>query len=238
MPNFAMVTGGAKRIGRHFSIELARAGYDVIIHHGHSEREAEETAREIHRMGKEAIVFHYDFSEPAALETNLARIPGDIPIAALINSAAIFEPLSFKETSLQEWNEHFSINLTAPFLLSKWFFNRLKPDQKGRIINILDWRALRPGADHFPYTISKSALAAMTKSLALSMAPRVSVNGIAFGAVLPPSDGSPAEKMLANVPMNRAASLDEVTQMLLFLLQGPEYITGEIIHLDGGRHLI
>lgn len=133
---------------------------------------------------------------------------------------------------------HFMVNLTAPFLLCQAFPSLIEPGGKGRIVNILDWRALRPGKDHFPYTISKAALAALTQSLAVEFAPDITVNGLAFGAILPPSDGGDTETILDDVPAGRWADLDEVGQALLFLLDGPGYITGEIIHLDGGRHLI
>ena len=140
-----------------------------------------------------------------------------------------------QETSLDDWNNHLNINLTAPFLLSQAF---AKHAQEGRIVNILDWRALRPGADHFPYTISKSALAAMTKSLAAALAPRITVNGLALGAILPPADNSSAkDKVIEAVPAQRWGEANEVEEALLFLLSGPAYITGEIIHVDGGRHL-
>ena len=109
---------------------------------------------------------------------------------------------------------------------------------EGRIINILDWRALRPGKDHFPYTISKAALASMTKSMALALSPNISVNGIALGAILPPSDGNQTDELIRSVPIGRWAQMKEVTDTVLFLLSGPQYITGEIIHLDGGRHLV
>jgi pteridine reductase len=108
----------------------------------------------------------------------------------------------------------------------------------GRIVNILDWRALRPGRDHLPYTISKSALAALTQSLAAALAPQITVNALALGAILPPSDGSDTTGLLQFVPVRRWASLDEVDEALLFLLEGPAYITGEILHVDGGRHLV
>jgi pteridine reductase len=153
-----------------------------------------------------------------------------------VNSASIFEPLSFQNTTLDDWHRHLNINLTAPFLLSQAF---AKQTPRGRIVNILDWRALRPGADHFPYTITKSALAAMTKSLAAALAPNITVNGLALGAILPPADHSSAnEKIIENIPAQRWAEAKEVEDALLFLLTGPAYITGEIIHLDGGRHLI
>ena len=103
---------------------------------------------------------------------------------------------------------------------------------------MLDWRALRPGKDHFPYTISKSALAAMTSSMALSLAPGIIVNGIALGAILPPGDEGFSSALIKNVPMQRWAKLEELEELIVWLLSAPAYITGEIIHLDGGRHLV
>ncbi|TLN10478.1 SDR family oxidoreductase, partial [bacterium] len=160
------------------------------------------------------------------------------PLDALVNNAAIFLPGNALETSLELWQKHLAINLTAPFLLSQAFARRLAPDREGRVLNILDWRALRPGRDHFAYTISKAALAAMTQALAVGLAPNVLVNGLAFGAILPPADGAGTEKILQNVPAGRWADLREVAESVVFLLSGPAYITGEILHLDGGRHLV
>ena len=157
---------------------------------------------------------------------------------ALINSASIFSPVDLASTTLDSWEAHFRVNLTAPFLLCQAFPSLIEPGGKGRIVNILDWRALRPGKDHLPYTITKAALAALTQSLAVELAPEITVNGLAFGAILPPSDGGETDGILEHVPAGRWAHLEEVGEALLFLLEGPEYITGEIIHLDGGRHLI
>jgi NAD(P)-dependent dehydrogenase (short-subunit alcohol dehydrogenase family) len=156
----------------------------------------------------------------------------------LINNASIFEPLDWTETRLEDWNRHLAVNLTAPFLLSQAFARTLPKEEHGRIVNLLDWRALRPGADHLPYTISKAALAALTRSLAIAFAPRISVNGLALGAILPPKGGGSSEDILRNIPARRWARLEEVDQALLFLLSGPAYITGEVIHIDGGRHLV
>jgi pteridine reductase len=97
---------------------------------------------------------------------------------------------------------------------------------------------LRPGADHLPYTVSKAALVALTSSLAIALAPRITVNGLAFGAILPPSPTANLERIIEPVPAERWAQPEEVGQALVFLLDGPGYITGEILHLDGGRHLI
>ncbi|MDP1546747.1 MAG: SDR family oxidoreductase [Anaerolineales bacterium] len=236
-----LVTGAARRVGRLFALACGRAGADVIIHHGHSPAEAESVKDEIASLGRRAWVLAADLSHADKVSQLIERANEFSPLYGLVNSASIFEPLSLQDTSLDDWHRHLTINLTAPFLLSQAF---AKQTNEGRIVNILDWRALRPGADHFPYTVTKSALAAMTKSLAVALAPRITVNGLALGAILPPADVDPAgdpsasEKVIAAVPAKRWSEANEVEEALLFLLAGPAYITGEIIHLDGGRHLI
>lgn len=231
-----LVTGAARRVGRLFALACGRAGADVILHHGHSPAEAEAVKEEIASFGVRVWVLAADFSHPENVSQLIDQANALSPLYGLVNSAAIFEPLSMQETSLDDWNRHLNINLTAPFLLSQAFAKHVKD---GRIVNILDWRALRPGADHFPYTITKSALAAMTKSLAIALAPNIIVNGLALGAILPPSDKpSASEKVIEAVPAKRWSEANEVEEALLFLLTGPAYITGEIIHLDGGRHLV
>jgi NAD(P)-dependent dehydrogenase (short-subunit alcohol dehydrogenase family) len=232
-----LITGGARRIGRELALAASQNGFDVIIHHGHSRQEAETTAAEIEALGSRAWVLAADLSDPEQASKLIEHAFEIQPLYALVNSAAIFEPLSLKETTLEKWQQHLNLNLTAPFLLSQAFGNKLGESKEGRIVNILDWRALRPGKDHFPYTISKAALAEMTKALAVALAPNIAVNGLALGAILPPSTGSSGD-ILKNVPAGRWAKLEELHQVFLFLLQGPDYLTGEIIHLDGGRHLI
>lgn len=233
-----LVTGGARRVGKLFALALATASANVIIHHSNSPVAAEKTAAEVQALGMKAWIFQADFNTPSQLETMISEIQKKTPVHGLINNAAIFDPLSFSKTTLSEWNQHLNINLTAPFLLSQWFVQQLPADETGRIINILDWRALRPANDHFPYTISKAALVALTRSLAIDLAPRITVNGIALGAILPPADGAFSEKILEKVPAKRWVDLEEVGQSLIMLLNGPAYLTGEIVHLDGGRHLV
>jgi pteridine reductase len=143
-----------------------------------------------------------------------------------------------QETTLQQWEQHMAINLTAPFMLSQHFAAQVPPEGEGRIVNLVDWRALRPGADHFPYTISKAALASMTEAMAAALAPNITVNALALGAILPPTDQAVSPDILKTIPAGRWGELPEVEAALLFLLQGPAYVTGEIIHVDGGRHLI
>lgn len=233
-----LITGAARRLGRQFALTCARAGASVVIHHGHSAEDAQELAQEIEALGVKAEILQADLSDPPkAIAAFTSMLEAETGWYALINNAAIFEPVKFADTSLEAWQRHMDINLTLPFLLSQ-AFARVLGKQPGRIINIVDWRALRPGKDHFPYTISKSALAAMTESLAYILAPNIQVNALALGAILPPSDGGDEEKIIQPVPAGRWAKPEELNEAMLFLLTGPDYITGEIIHLDGGRHLV
>lgn len=233
-----LVTGAARRLGRVFALAIAKEGGNVVIHHGHSPAEANEVAELARNLGVKAWVIEGDLSNPQTAESLLNQAWELAPLDGLVNNAAIFENRDLWQTDLETWQRHLNINLTAPFLLSRHFAALLPASQSGRIINILDWRALRPGSDHLAYTISKAALAALTRSLALALAPRIVVNGIALGAILPPSDGNVKDDLLTSIPARRWASIEEVEQTLIFLLDAPMYITGEIIHLDGGRHLV
>jgi NAD(P)-dependent dehydrogenase (short-subunit alcohol dehydrogenase family) len=237
---YVLITGSARRLGRVMALAVAKAGGNVIIHHAHSPQKALETKREIEHIGQKVHIIQADFTNPDEVESLISRAFDHSPLFALVNSASIFGNLNWETTSLEDWNAHIKVNLTAPFLLSQSFAKQKGSKHEGRIINILDWRATKPQADHFPYTVTKAALAAMTKSLASSLAPGISVNGLALGAMLPPSDDPDADKqtIISDVPAGRWAEMQELEETLIFLLSGPTYITGEIIHLDGGRHLI
>jgi pteridine reductase len=232
----ALVTGAGRRLGEAFARALAGAGCDVCLHYGATPAEA--LAAELssaHAVRTAALQADLaDAQAAAALVDRAANALGSIDL--LVNSASIFEPLDFGATGLAEWQRHLAVNLTAPFLISQSFARRLGR-APGAIVNLLDWRALRPGPDHFAYTISKAGLAAMTTSLAQALAPLIRVNGLALGAILPPAGAKADDAPAAAAPLGRWATLQETTDSLLFLLAGPDFITGEILHLDGGRHL-
>lgn len=233
-----LVTGGARRIGREIALAVAQNGADVIIHHSNSPEQAKKTVQDITQLGRNADIIQADFSNPEQTREIFREVFNkEKDLFALINNAAIFRSSQFSNTTLPDWQRHMDINLTVPFLLSQQFAECLG-DHPGRIVNILDWRADRPGYDHFPYTISKAGLLSLTKATALAVAPNIQVNGIALGAVLPPSDGGAEDGIIKKVPAKRWAAMQELTETVLFLLNGPSYITGEIIHLDGGRHLV
>jgi NAD(P)-dependent dehydrogenase (short-subunit alcohol dehydrogenase family) len=232
-----LITGAARRIGRALALGLADAGGKILLHYGQSATDAAFTAAEIEAGGGTVRLLQADLADPVQVNALFSRALEHGPIYGLINNASIFGRSDWR-ADLDDWNLHLKINLTAPFLLSQAFARSVADSEVGCIVNLLDWRALRPGADHLPYTISKAGLAALTHSLAAALAPRIRVNGLALGAILPPTDGTVSPAILQNVPTGRWARLEEIVQAVMFLLDGPSYITGEIIHLDGGRHLI
>ncbi|MBI9047803.1 MAG: SDR family oxidoreductase [Anaerolineaceae bacterium] len=239
MQKTLLITGAARRIGAFLAKELAKQNYNIVLHYGSSVREAKLVAQDIRDDGGTCHMIQADLSDIKSCEKIFDDLDQmGIGIQYLIHNASIFENTKFEEMKPDQWVNAMQVNLTTPVMMNQAFAKRINNNQKGRILHLLDWRALRPGVDHFPYTISKAALASVTKSLAIALAPRIQVNGIAFGAILPPADGGDTSSLLMDIPMNRWAKMEEVLKTVLFLLEGPDYITGEIIHLDGGRHLV
>jgi NAD(P)-dependent dehydrogenase (short-subunit alcohol dehydrogenase family) len=232
----ALVTGAGRRLGRAFAEAIARQGADLVVHYGRSQAGAEETTRFAQQLGCQAIAIQADLSDPEQASGLIQRALNLVPeIDLLVNNAAIFEPVGAIEAPIESWQRHLDINLTAPFLISQ-AFAKARDGGPGTIVNLLDWRSLLPTADHFPYAISKAALGALTRGLALALAPSVRVNGLALGAILPPAD-APSGDPLSGVPAGRWGTVEEAVEGLLFLLGGPNSVTGEILQIDGGRHL-
>ena len=205
-----LVTGAAKRIGRALALACARAGADVFIHYGTSEAESARLQEKIQSLGTRAWCLQTALSHADGVPRLIEQAASIQPLDALVNNAALFEDLSLSETSRANWDRHLAVNLTAPFMLSQAFARQLPIGRQRRIVNLLDWRALHPGADHFPYTLSKAALAALTRSLAAALAPAVTVNGLALGAILPPATGSPTPDLLHKIPAGRWGKLEDV----------------------------
>jgi NAD(P)-dependent dehydrogenase (short-subunit alcohol dehydrogenase family) len=147
---YILVTGAAKRIGRALALAFARAGWNLVIHHGHSQVEAEQLKSEIEALGRQASILQADLADPDQSSALVECAFNIGKLYAIVNNAAIFEKLDINSTTQDSWQHHLNVNLTAPFLLSQAFGRLLPADQMGRILNILDWRALRPGADHLP----------------------------------------------------------------------------------------
>lgn len=233
-----LITGAARRLGQRAALAAASHGANLILHYNSSADEVNATAGSVKELGVNVWTVQADLSDPDSIQRLMDESLAISPLFGLINNASIFKPVNFLDSSNTDWEQHLRVNLTAPFILTREFARNYSLTETGRVINLLDWRALRPGKDHFPYTISKAGLAALTKASALSLAPRIIVNAIALGAILPPEGEDENQDILKSNPMKRWAEIEEFEETILFLLEGPKYITGEIIHLDGGRHLV
>jgi pteridine reductase len=235
----AVVTGGAVRLGKALALALAEQGARLVIHYSSSAGPAQETVTEIKAMGSDALAVQADFSQsgqvPSIVERAVAHF-GQVDI--LVNSAAIFEPGKWDDTTEANWDRHFAINLKTPFFLSQAFAKHVGPERAGHIVNIADWRGVRPGIGHVAYTLTKAALIAMTKSLALALAPNIQVNAIAPGMILPPhgEDRSYLERKAGKIPAQRVGSPEEIGKALIFLLRS-DFVTGDLIFVTGGEHL-
>jgi pteridine reductase len=235
----AIVTGGARRLGKALALSLAAKGTRLVIHYGSSAGPADETVAEIRALGSDAGAVQADLRQPGQASVMIARAVdrfGQLDI--LVNSAAVFERGDVFGTTEGSWDRHFAINLKSPFFLSQAFAAHVGRERPGAIVNIADWRATRPGPDYVAYTLTKAGLVTMTQSLALGLAPNIRVNAIAPGAILPPPDRDQAylEKLAQSIPARRVGSPAEVAKAMLFLLES-DFVTGELIFVTGGEHL-
>lgn len=235
----ALVTGAARRIGRAIALDLARAGWRVGVHYQRSKAEAEALVREIAAAGGSARAFAADlgdFAQTAALTPAVNAALG--PIDLLINNASIFERDEPETATEESWDAHFDINLKAPFFLIQAFAKQLPVGAAGNVINLIDQRVWRLGPHFTSYTLSKSGLWACTQMLAMALAPRIRVNGIGPGPVLPSPRQTEEQfaRSWASTPLGRGASPEEIAEAVQFILAAPA-MTGQMIALDGGQHL-
>ena len=235
----AIVTGGAVRLGRALSLALAEQGVRLAIHYGSSAGPAEAVVGEIKAMGSDAMAIQADLSQPGEARSIVERAAAHFgQVDILLNSAAVFEPGNWDDTTEAAWDRHFAINLKSPFFLSQAFAAQVGRERAGHIVNIADWRGARPGPDHVAYTLTKAAVIAMTKSLALALAPNIQVNAIAPGLILPPpgQDQAYLESKANEVPAQRVGSPKEIANAMIFLLHS-DFVTGDLIFVTGGEHL-
>ncbi|MGC9359119.1 MAG: SDR family oxidoreductase [Anaerolineae bacterium] len=235
----ALVTGAAVRLGKALALGLAQAGVDVAVHYNRSIAPAQETVSEIRSLGRRAVAVQADLSDSVAVQGLVSAVHealGSIDI--LVNSAAIFERGTLETTTEELWDRHLAINLKAPFLLCQSFARQLQSDRRGHILNIADWRALRPGKAFVAYTVAKAGLVALTKTLALGLAPQIQVNAIAPGAILPPPGKSDdaLQRLVPRIPLGHTGSPEDIVEAALYLLRS-DFVTGEVLDVTGGEHL-
>ncbi|MEM7167261.1 MAG: SDR family NAD(P)-dependent oxidoreductase [Planctomycetota bacterium] len=232
----ALVTGGARRIGREIVLALAGAGCNVVLHHHASPDAAAKTMQEAIALGVKAEIVTVDLRKPHAAEEIFAAVTG--PVDLLVNNAASFEATSFDDVSVDAWDAELALNLRAPFFLCQAFVRQLSQAQPGAVVNVGDARMAHPGSDHPVYRLTKSALTTLTEDLALTLAPAVRVNEVALGSILPPPGEGPdhLERLRQQIPLARTGGITDVTEAVLFLLRS-DFLTGVRIPIDGGQYL-
>jgi len=246
------VTGAAKRLGREIALQFARQGWDIAVHYGRSEQEAQETIREIEMMGVKALAFQSDLADEAATkELFLAVSKNFSHLACLVNSASIFEydransSTPFSRKSLQD---HMQVNLTAPILLSQLMFEYQKSKANTldassavipAVIQLLDQKLINLNPDYLSYTLSKAALLSSVELLAMDFAPHLRVVGLAPGISLPSGDQTidAFTKAHQMTPIGRSSTPSDIAKAAVFLAESSA-ITGTTLYVDGGQHLL
>jgi pteridine reductase len=237
----ALVTGTARRIGASIARTLHAAGYDLALHCHRSRRELDGLIDGFERARpKSTLALEADLSDIAALAPMIAATHEYFGrLDALVNNAATFVPTPLDKANARDWDALFAVNARAPFFLAQAAAPHLAA-RSGAIVNLLDIYAETPLRDHAIYCMSKAALAMMTKALARDLAPRVRVNGIAPGAILWP-DGGKSEadrrRLIEQTPLGRIGTPEDIGSAVLWLIRDAPFVTGEIVRIDGGRHI-
>ncbi|MCX5769698.1 MAG: SDR family oxidoreductase [Candidatus Hydrogenedentes bacterium] len=232
----ALVTGAAKRLGAATALELARHGANVVIHYGKSQAEANHVAEQISALGVRPWTLPANLGDPEAAEglfDRAVRLAG--PIDILVNNASIFPRTGLATLSAADLHANIDVNALAPLLLSRRFFAQGRP---GCVVNFLDARITDYDTEHAAYHLSKRMLFSLTRMMALEFAPAVRVNAVAPGLILPPEgeDQSYLERLAHTNPLGRHGDARDVTDAVLFLIRS-EFVTGQVIFIDGGRHM-
>jgi NAD(P)-dependent dehydrogenase (short-subunit alcohol dehydrogenase family) len=235
----ALVTGAARRIGAAIVRALAAAGWAVAIHHHESDAEAAALADEIRDAGGTATTLAADLAAEDAAAALVGRARKALgPLGLLVNNASVFERDEALTATRESWDRHMAVNLRAPFVLTQAFVRQLPDGVTGNVVNIVDQRVENLTPHFTSYTLSKSGLWTLTRTLALALAPRVRVNAIGPGPVLPSPRQTRAQfdAQARATPLGRATAPDEIARAVLFLLEAPS-VTGQMLALDGGQHL-
>jgi len=234
----ALVTGGARRIGRAIALALAERGADVVVHCRRSVEEAEQTLAQVRRLGRKGRVVVADQRDWSAVERACDEAWESMGgIDVLVNSAAVYRRTPLAETTESDWDELLGTNLKGPFAFARFLGPRMKARGRGKIVNIADVAAMRAWPGYIPYSISKAGVVAATVGLAKALAPEVQVNAVAPGVILWPEglDEERKGEILGTVPLGREGSPADVARAVCFLIESGDYITGVVLAVDGGR---
>jgi NAD(P)-dependent dehydrogenase (short-subunit alcohol dehydrogenase family) len=235
----ALITGGARRIGRALAAAAAEAGFDVAIHVRSPDDDAEAAASGVRASGRKAQIVACDLRIEAATVALVGQVEAELgPVTLLVNCASVFEHDAFSDMNRASWDAHMETNLRAPLVLSQAFARRLPADREGLIVNILDQRVWRPTPEFFSYSLSKAALWEATRMLAQALAPRIRVNGVGPGPTLASihQDQAAFEAEAKATLLGRAATPADIAGALKYLVEARS-VTGQMIAVDSGQHL-
>lgn len=235
----ALVTGGAKRLGKAAALALAHAGADVAVSYLSSETEVRRTRKELEKIGARVLTVRCDVTDAKSISAAIKQTSAEFGgIDILVNNAGAYETVSFENISLQQWDAIFNINVRGPFLISQTAGPYLRR-RKGRIINLGSLGGLRAWPSHAHYCSSKAALHMLTKTMAKALAPEIAVNCVAPGMIDLGEKSSAAfmSRMAKQTPMQRNGTGDDVAAAILFFATAPSFITGQILYVDGGLGL-
>jgi 3-oxoacyl-[acyl-carrier protein] reductase/pteridine reductase len=234
----ALVTGGARRIGRGIALALAEAGADVAITFRNSCEEADRTVRDVENLGRSGLAVECDVRSEQSVRAAVAAVVNRFGrLDLLVNNAAVFESVPLDNLTLDQWNAAFETNVRGPFLVVREALAHLRAAE-GRIVNIGSLGGIHAWAGHAHYCASKAALHSLTQAMAKAFAPEVSVNCVAPGWI--ELDGDPAGKaahFAGKTPMQRNGRVEDIVQAVLFFAAGPRFVTGQILVVDGGLGL-
>lgn len=233
-----LVTGAGRRIGRAIAIALGERGARVAVHYNGSADGARETAATIERSGGSAMLFQADLSQPSGPETLVNEVASRFGgLDVLVNSAAIMERTPLASVTPEQWDRTFALNARAPFFAAIAACRHMNP-RGGVIINIADLAALETWPAYVPHGLSKAVVVQMTRALARTLAPAVRVNAVAPGVVMLPEgwDAEAGERLRRTTPLQRLGSANDVIGAVIYLVEA-DYVTGETLVVDGGRHV-
>ncbi len=235
-----LVTGAAKRLGRAIALDLAQAGWNVAIHYNGSKADADSAAQAARAAGVKAEIIQADLSQESQTATLVSRAAAAIgPLTALINSASLFENDDWQSATRKSWDDHIEVNLRAPLLLSQVFAKQLPAGQNGNIINLIDQRVLKPTPQFLSYSVSKAGLYWLTTTLAQGMGPNIRVNAVGPGPTLknPRQSDADFDRQRDATILKRGADPADICAAVRYLLDAAS-VTGQMIAVDGGQHLI
>ncbi len=235
----ALVTGGARRVGRALALALARGGADVVVNYHHSEADARRTVADIEALGRRALSIQADVASRQEVSAMIRRVAAEFGrLDVLVNSASVFRSAPFLAIDEADWDRVLDVNLKGPFLMIQ-AAAALLAGTEGLVVNIADISALQPWPGFAHHSVSKAGLAQLTRVAARALAPRVRVNCIAPGTVLPPEDYTEEQisDLRDHIALKRLGSPADVERALLFLVES-DFVTGEIVVVDGGRSLL